>query len=107
MAADCGFQLKMKTGDRMDVPMDFRFLDMLLRPADEHSQGVWVGPGTRMPRLRALCKPKRKLRLGLLANGITDSSSRRLEVSAQVAVLEYLAGRLSKLGEKRSALFKG
>ena len=59
VAADCGFQLKMKTGDRMDVPMDFRFLDMLLRLADEHSQGVWVGPGTRMPRLRAFCKPKK------------------------------------------------
>ena len=54
----------------MDVPTDYRFLDVLLRAADdpevglgEYAQGVKVGPGTRMPRLPALYKPQKKWRL--------------------------------------------
>ena len=54
----------------MDVPIDYRFLDVLLRAADdpeiglgEYVQGVKVGPGTRMPRLPALYKAKKKWRL--------------------------------------------
>ena len=46
VAADCGFHLNRKFGDRVDI----RFLDMLLRLADglgEYSQGVRVGPGKR------------------------------------------------------------
>ena len=46
------------------------FLDILLRAAEdpevglgEYAQGVKVGPGTRMPRLPALYKPKKKWRL--------------------------------------------
>ena len=68
-AASCGYHLKRKTGDRLDVPMDFRFL---LRSADdpetglgEYSQSVRVGTGTRMPRLPALYKPKRKMASGV------------------------------------------
>ena len=54
----------------MDVPIDYRFLDIILRAAEdpevglgEYAQGVKVGPGTRMPRLPALYKPKKKWRL--------------------------------------------
>ena len=54
----------------MDVPIDYRFLDVLLRASDdpeiglgEYAQGVKVGPGTRMPRLPALYKAKKKWRL--------------------------------------------
>ena len=54
----------------MDVPIDYRFLDILLRAAEdpevglgEYAHGVKVGPGTRMPRLPAVYKPKKKWRL--------------------------------------------
>ena len=70
LAASSGFALNRKAGDRVDVLIDFRFLQLLLRVADdpetgpgEYSQGVRVGPGTRMPRLPALYRPKKKWRL--------------------------------------------
>ena len=49
---------------------DYRFLQMLLQLAKDpevgrggYSQGVRVGPGTKMPRLPALCRPKGRWRL--------------------------------------------
>ena len=69
-AGRAGIHILRKSGDRVDVPIDYRFLDVLLRAAEEpevglgeYAQGVKVGPGTRMPRLPALYKPKRKWRL--------------------------------------------
>ena len=69
-AAGCGHQIERRSGDRTEVPIDYRFLDLLLRVAEdpetglgEYAQGVKVGPGTRMPRLPALFKPKKKWRL--------------------------------------------
>ena len=68
-ALDYGFSLERKPGDRTDVPIDSRFLQLLHLSGDpgtglgEYSQGVKVGPGTKMPRLQALYKPKRKWRL--------------------------------------------
>ena len=66
VAARAGIRILRKSGDRVDVPIDYRFLDVLLRAADdpeiglgEFAQGVKVGPGTRMPRLPALFKPKK------------------------------------------------
>ena len=57
------------SGDRNDVPIDIRFLDLLLRAAGDtevglgrFAKGVRVGPGARMPRLSALYKQKRKWR---------------------------------------------
>ena len=65
-----GFYLERQVGDRTDVPIDYRFLHVLLQPAGDPevglgdcSQGVIVGPGARMPRLPALFRPKRKWRL--------------------------------------------
>ena len=70
LASSSGFELDRKAGDRLDVPIDFRFLQQLLRLADdpetglgEYSEGVKVGPGTRMPRLPTLYRPKKKWRL--------------------------------------------
>ena len=45
-----GLNLNREGDDRADVPIDFRFLDLLLRPATEvawgfFSGGVRVGPG--------------------------------------------------------------
>ena len=67
-AARAGIRILRKSGDRVDVPIDYRFLDVLLRAADdpeiglgEYAQGVKVGPGTRMPRLPALYKPKKTM----------------------------------------------
>ena len=69
-ALEHGFSLERKSGDRADVPIEYRFLQLLLQLSGdpevglgEYSQGVRFGPGTRMPRLRALYKPKRKWRL--------------------------------------------
>ena len=69
LASD-GLELERRPGDREDVPIDFRFLGLLLAAADvpevglgNFAQGVRVGPGTRMPRLPALYRPKRKWRL--------------------------------------------
>ena len=65
-----GLELKREENDRRDVPIDFRYLDFLLKAAEDpevglgqFSQGVRVGPSVRMPRLPALYKPKRKWRL--------------------------------------------
>ena len=51
-----GFVRQMVEGDREELPLDFRFIDLLLRSADDpecnlsaSAQGVRVGPGTRMP----------------------------------------------------------
>ena len=70
VAGRAGLRILRKSGDRVDVPIDYRFLDMLLRAAEDpevglgdYAQGVKVGPGTRMPRLPALYKPKKKWRL--------------------------------------------
>ena len=55
-----GLELGREQGDREDVPIDFRFLGLLFRAAEDpetglghFAQGVRVGPGTRMPRLPA------------------------------------------------------
>ena len=73
-----GLELQRDENDRRDVPIDFRYLDLLLKAAEDpevglgqFSQGVRVGPSVRMPRLPALYKPKRKWRLAAQ----TDSSN--------------------------------
>ena len=69
-AARAGISITRKGGDRVDIPIDYRFLDVLLRASGDpeiglggYAQGVRVGPGTRMPRLPALYKAKKKWRL--------------------------------------------
>ena len=64
-----GLQLNRAGGDRDELPLGFRFLDLLLRASDDpdtrlggFTQGVKVGPGTRMPRNPAH-RPKRRWRL--------------------------------------------
>ena len=61
IGAAFGYQVERRPGDRSDVSIDYRFLDLLLRVAEdpekglgEYAQGVKVGPGTRMSRLPAL-----------------------------------------------------
>ena len=60
-----GHSLKTSPTDRKDVPIDFRFLELLLELAEDPEVaigsfpgGVRVGPGVRMPRLPALYKPR-------------------------------------------------
>ena len=52
-----GVKLERASGDRDELPIDFRVLDLLLRAAEDpdtqlgaFAQRVKVGPGTRMPR---------------------------------------------------------
>ena len=66
-AADrAGISITRRSEDRVDIPIDYRFLDVLLRASGDpevglgaYAQGVRVGPGTRMPRLPALYKAKK------------------------------------------------
>ena len=60
-----GHSLKAGPNDRRDVPIDFRFLELLLNGSEDpevamgdFASGVRVGPGVRMPRL-----PKRRWKL--------------------------------------------
>ena len=69
-AARAGISITRRSEDRVDIPIDYRFLDVLLRASGDpevglgaYAQGVRVGPGTRMPRLPALYKAKKKWRL--------------------------------------------
>ena len=68
--ASRGLNLDRQVGDREDVPIDFRYLDLLLRASRDpevalgsFAKGVRVGPGARLPRLPALYRPKRKWKL--------------------------------------------
>ena len=66
-AADrAGISITRRSEDRVDIPIDYRFLDVLLRASGDpevglgaYAQGVRVGPGTRVPRLPALYKAKK------------------------------------------------
>ena len=76
-AAENAFRVERRTGDRTDIPIDYRFLDLLLRIAEDpevglgdYAQVVRVGPGTRMPRLPALYKPKKIWRLASQAEAL-------------------------------------
>ena len=113
--------------DRNDVPIDFRFLDLLLRGAGDpevglggFAQGVRVGPETRMPCLPALYKQKRFWRLASQADPLNylveetgeEPTWRRAYASVAelsdkvVAVLEDQTGRsqlvqLTEAGARR------
>ena len=65
-----GIPLARHQEDRTDTPVDFRFMDQLLRAAQDpdrgigkFARGVRVGPGARLPRRPALYRPKRKWKL--------------------------------------------
>ena len=65
-----GLELRRKDADRTDLPIDYRYLDLLLRAAGDpevhlgsFAEGVRVGPGARLPRLPALYARKKKWRL--------------------------------------------
>ena len=65
-----GFSLERHPEDRTDMPIDFRYLGLLLRASSDpeislgdFSRGVRVGPEVRLPRLPALYQWKRKWRL--------------------------------------------
>ena len=63
-------ELRRGADDRSNVPIDFRFMQLVLDLAGDSdvslgsfAPGVRVGPGTRLPRLPALYKAKRRWRL--------------------------------------------
>ena len=65
-----GLVLQRTGQDRRDVPIDFRYLQLLLTAAQDpeiglgsFASGVRVGPGARLPRLPALYAPKKRWRL--------------------------------------------
>ena len=68
--ASQGISLMPSDEDRKDIPIDYRFLQLLLTAAQDlevhlgpFASGVNVGPGARLPRLPALYPPKKKWRL--------------------------------------------
>ena len=65
-----GLSLQRNEEDRRDIPIDFRYLQLLLTAAEDpevnlgsFASGVRVGPGARLPRITALYAPKKKWRL--------------------------------------------
>ena len=65
-----GLELRRDAADRRDLPIDFRYLDLLLRAAGDpevhlgqFDKSVRVGPGARLPRLPSLYTRKKKWRL--------------------------------------------
>ena len=65
-----GIHLQRTAEDRSDLPVDYRFLHLLLTASDdpevglgEFSRGVRVCPGARLPRLPAIYSAKKKWRL--------------------------------------------
>ena len=65
-----GYGLVWTANDRKDVPIDLRFLQLLLRAAEDPEVGVGdfalsvrVGPGVKLPRLPALHSKKRRWKL--------------------------------------------
>ena len=70
IARSYGLELHRSGEDRQNITMDFQFMDLVLRLAHDpeigtvaYAQGLRVGPGTRMPRIPAQYRPKRRLRL--------------------------------------------
>ena len=66
-----GLDIGRKQGDREELPIDFRLLKAAEDPEiglGDFAQGVRVGPGSRMPRLPALYRPKRRWRLASQAD---------------------------------------
>ena len=68
--AEQGFQLHRDAKDRQDVPVDFRFLQLLLTASEDpetglgdYASGVGIGPGARLPRLPALYAAKKRWKL--------------------------------------------
>ena len=68
--SSCGHRLVSHPKDRKDVPIDYRFLQLLLDASEDpevhlgsFACGVRVGPRARLSRLPALVPPKRKWRL--------------------------------------------
>ena len=98
-----------KQGDREELPIDFRFLGLLLEAAEDpevglgdFAQGVCVGPGSRMPRLPALYRAKRRWRLASQAD--PQSLSQRGRSQRRVSLEEELrySAAVGKGGVRRS-----
>ena len=65
-----GYELRREAADKINAPIDFRFLQLLLTVAGDpevhlgvFSLGVRVGPRARLPRLPALYPAKKRWRL--------------------------------------------
>ena len=65
-----GIHLQRTAEDRSELPVDYRFLHLLLSASDdpevglgEFSRGVRIGPGARLPRLLAIYAAKKRWRL--------------------------------------------
>ena len=63
-----GIHLQRTPEDRSDLPVDYRFLHLLLSASEdpevgrgEFSRGVRIGPGTRLPRLPAIYAAKKRM----------------------------------------------
>ena len=108
-----GLHLTRKAEDRADVPMDFRFFDLLLRSSEdpevglgEFAVGVRVGPGARMPRLPALYKAKKKWRLASQANSqdyLDDEEATEGKWRRNYSSVSQLADKVIEVMEDQTA----
>ena len=99
MLSSRGLQLNRASGDRDELPIDFRFLDLLLRASEDpdthlggFAQGVKVGPGTRMPKHLAQEMQAR------IAEGSDELATRRGEtvgipMEAELRIVGWFRGQ--------------
>ena len=81
-----GIKVERMSGDRSDLPIDYRYVDALLRAAEDpevnlgsFAGGVRVGPGVRMPRLPALFTKKKRWMLPDQADPMAYQEERAAE----------------------------
>ena len=105
-----GKVLKQLASDRTDLPIDFRFLELLLDASGDEvglgsfSQGVRIGVGARLPRLPALYKRKKKWRLACRSDPhdyLKTRLAQRVHGGATTPRSMNLQTRLKKLGNIR------
>ena len=88
-----GYYMKSSPRDRTDIPIDFRFLELLLEASGDpevglgmFARGVRVGPGVRLPRLPALYAKKKRW---LLSRGFRKIQTWRTTTKIRSGAANY------------------
>ena len=114
-----GFGVTRSSHDRAEIPIDYRYLDSLLRAAEDpevglgmFAAGVRVGPGVRLPRLPALYPRKKRWRLPRQADPLDYQEGREDAVSVwgrNYSSVEELSDKVLDVlqdQEKRGQVFR-
>ena len=92
-----GSELRRELADRRDLPIDFRYLDLLLRAAGDpevhlgsFAKGVRVGPGARLPKIARAVQSQEKVATPR-ANGPPGQPRRDIKHGAKLLTEQVLA----------------